>query len=215
MPMSGAAVAYCTIGGLILYSGIKGATIADTVKAALAGNLTVTSTEAISSGAAAGSSPGSVVSGAASQNYLTIANYLVGNGYSKAAAAGIVGCIAGESAGNPESVGDQGTSFGLIQEHGSQYSGLVTGDASKDLQAQLPAIIAYNNAQGQGRIDMLNQISDPVQAADFYSQYFERPKVTGSDVRASVAQQVYAELNSNASGKVTSTGYQSSNGYSY
>lgn len=54
MPMSGAAVAYCTAGGLILYSGIKGATIADTVKAALAGNLTVTGTEAITAPAAGG-----------------------------------------------------------------------------------------------------------------------------------------------------------------
>lgn len=35
----GAAVAYSVAGGLILYSGIKGATIADTVKGALSGSL--------------------------------------------------------------------------------------------------------------------------------------------------------------------------------
>lgn len=49
MAFSGAAIAYATAGGLILYSGIKGATIADTAKAVLAGNLNVTNTEAISS----------------------------------------------------------------------------------------------------------------------------------------------------------------------
>jgi hypothetical protein len=49
MPISGASVAYATIGGIVLYSGIKGATIADTVRAALTGNLTVTNTEPIES----------------------------------------------------------------------------------------------------------------------------------------------------------------------
>jgi hypothetical protein len=33
-----------------------------------------------------------------------------------------------------------------------------------------------------------------VQAAEFYSQYFERPAVTNSDVRAGVATSVYAQL---------------------
>jgi hypothetical protein len=199
MALNGVAVAYSVIGGLVLYSGIKGATIADTVKAVISGNLgSVTNTEAITSGTSTGVSSSGDVSGTASQNYILIANFLVGNGYSKAAAAGIVACIAGESSGNPEAVGDQGTSFGLIQEHGSQYSGLVTGNASKDLQAQLEAILAYNNAQGSQLIAMLNQITDPVQAADFYSQHFERPAVTNSDVVASVAKTVYAQIQSSS-----------------
>jgi hypothetical protein len=69
--MSGAAVAYCTAGGLVLYSGIKGATIADTVKAALAGNLTVTGTEAITAPAPGGqesiANSGGVPSGSAAK----------------------------------------------------------------------------------------------------------------------------------------------------
>lgn len=217
MPFSGAAVAYATVGGLILYSGIKGATISATVKGVLAGNLNVAGTQGINSGTSTTSAtgPANVVSGSANQNYLTIANYLVGNGYSKAAAAGICGCIAGESAGDPEAIGDQGTSFGLIQEHGSQYSGLVTGNRSADLSAQLSAILAYNNAQGQGLIQMLNSISDPVQAAQFYSQHFERPQVTNSDVRPAVATSVYAAITSNASGTASQNGYTSPNGYSY
>lgn len=39
MPFSGAALAYSVAGGLILFSGIKGATLSDTVKGALTGNL--------------------------------------------------------------------------------------------------------------------------------------------------------------------------------
>ena len=194
MALSAAAVAYAVAGGLVLYSGVKGATLAATAKAVLSGNLTVTGTEAIAAPAGTTGTAEAAVSGSGSANEVTAGKYLVANGYTPAAAAGIVACIAGESGGNPESVGDSGTSFGLIQEHGAQYSSLVTGNATADLNAQLAAIIAYNNAQGAGLVTMLNSISDPVQAADFYSQHFERPAVTDSDVVASVAQSVYAEL---------------------
>jgi hypothetical protein len=40
-------VAYCAVGGIILYSGIKGSTISDTFKAVVKGNLNVTDTETI------------------------------------------------------------------------------------------------------------------------------------------------------------------------
>lgn len=226
MALSGAAVGYCAVGGLVLFSGIKGATLSDTAKAVLAGNLNVTDTEGIGSAdGTAGTNPGSVQSGSASANYLTIANYLVANGYSKAAAAGICACIAGESSGNPESVEDPSDpgseGEGLIQwTPGSSYNVQITGKASADLQAQLPLIISYNNAQGSQYISMLNQIADPVDAADFYSTYFERPKVTDSDVVASVAQSVYAQITAGSTtGTTTTTGgstqYTSSNGYSY
>lgn len=198
MAISGAAVAYVTVGGLVFYSGLKGATLASTVKAVLSGNLALTDTQqtgslTVSVGSSGGSA-GSVTSGSGTANELAAAQYLMANGYTAAAAAGIAACIAGESSGNPEQTGDGGTSFGIIQEHGSQYASLVTGNATKDLQAQLPAVIAYNNAQGSGLITMLNSITDPVQAADFYSQHFERPAVTDSDVNASVAKSVYAQL---------------------
>lgn len=55
MPLSGFAVAYTATGGLILYSGIKGSTIASTVKSALSGNLTVSNTEPIATTATGGS----------------------------------------------------------------------------------------------------------------------------------------------------------------
>lgn len=200
MALSGAAVAYAVAGSLIFYSGLKGASLAATVKAVLSGNLSLTGTQIIGSpvlsvsGSSGSGSASTVASGTGTANELTAGKYLVANGYSPVAAAGIVGCIAGESAGNPESVGDQGTSFGLIQEHGSQYSNLVTGNATADLDKQLPAIVAYNNAQGTGLITMLNSITDPVQAADFYSENFERPQVKDSDVVASVATSVYSQL---------------------
>jgi cell wall-associated NlpC family hydrolase len=75
MPFSAAAVAYCTVGGLVAYSGIKGATLVDTVKAAFTGNLNVSDTETVAFGTtpASGSTPsgstpsGTIPSGAAGQ----------------------------------------------------------------------------------------------------------------------------------------------------
>lgn len=61
----GIAVAYASAGGIILYSGIKGATIADTLKAVLSGNLKVTPTEPIGSASPAASSGGTAPSGKA------------------------------------------------------------------------------------------------------------------------------------------------------
>ena len=62
------------------------------------------------------------------------------------------------------------------------------------MQNQLNAILQYNKAQGSSNVAELNAQSDPVTAADFYSEVFERPVVKDSDVRPSVAQSVFAFL---------------------
>jgi hypothetical protein len=195
--VSGLYAGVTAAGAVLVWSGWKGATLADTFRGLLAGNLNAPATEGATS---AGTSATGLPSSSASANYLTIARYLVSNGYSDAGAAGVTACIAGESGGNPESEASPGNpsgGAGLIQWTGSsyaQFSPQVTGNASADLEQQLPLVIAYNNAQGPNLVAMLNQIADPVQAADFYSQHFERPKVTGSDVVASVATSVYSQL---------------------
>jgi len=56
-------VAYCAAGGIVLFSGIKGASISDTVKAVLKGDLTVTPTQTINTSAPAGSTGSSGASG--------------------------------------------------------------------------------------------------------------------------------------------------------
>jgi uncharacterized protein YukE len=128
------------------------------------------------------------------QNEITVAMFLVEHGYSKAAAAGVAACIAGESSGSPEAVGSGG--WGLIgwtPQTPGQYQNLYpTGNASADLARQIPAILAYNNSNGN--VAALNSITDPVQAARYYSQNFERPLVTFSDVRPDVATAVYQAL---------------------
>jgi hypothetical protein len=130
-------------------------------------------------------------------NTLAIGQYLVDNGYSIAAAAGVASCVDGESGANPESVGDGGggligwTPLGSAQPDGN----IITGDASADMMTQLADILYYNADEiGQSEVAELDSQTDPVAAADFYSQNFEKPAVTDSDVVPSVADNVYSEL---------------------
>jgi hypothetical protein len=130
-------------------------------------------------------------------NTLAIGQYLVDNGYSVAAAAGVASCVDGESGANPESEGDGGggligwTPLGSAQPDGN----IITGDASADMMTQLADILYYNADEiGQSKVAELDSQTDPVAAADFYSQNFEKPAVTDSDVVPSVAENVYSEL---------------------
>ena len=130
-------------------------------------------------------------------NLLAIGQYLVDNGYSKAAAAGVASCVDGESLGNPESIGSGGG--GLIGwtplGSAAPNANIVTGNASADMMTQLADILYYNsNEIGASQVAELNSQTDPVAAADFFSQHFEKPAVTDSDVRTSVAEQVFSEL---------------------
>lgn len=194
----GLAVGMIGAGSLILYAGIKGKSIPGAVQALVRGQSpasaagAATITGATSSGGGSGSAPpGTGTAGSNVHNLIEIGKYMHANGYSRAAAAGIAGCVAGESGGNPESVGSGGN--GLIGWTPPK-PGIVTGNPTRDLNVQLPMIIEYNNAQGAGLIAQLNAISNPVSAADFYSEKFERPLVTNSDVRPSVALLVYGAL---------------------
>jgi hypothetical protein len=153
-----------------------------------------------SQGSKQSSSGGSaaVQSDIANGNYtLAIGQYLVNNGYSAAAAAGVASCVDGESGANPESEGSGGggligwTPLGSAQPDAN----IITGNVSIDMVTQLADILYYNSHEiGQSEVDELNSQTDPVAAADFYSQNFEKPAVTDSDVRTSVAEQVYSEL---------------------
>ncbi len=136
----------------------------------------------------------------ASGNYLlAVGQYLVENGYSAAAAAGVASCVDGESGGNPESVGSGGG--GLIGwtpiSSAEPNSNIITGNPAQDMMTQLSDLLYYNSTEiGQSLVDELNSQTDPVAAADFFSQNFEKPAVTDSDVVPSVAEQIYSELGS-------------------
>jgi len=209
MAVNGLAFGYIAGGFVLLWSGIKNQSPATVIKDLLSGNLSglkaegtlfSTATPSIgvsddsTSSANESSGPGtSAPSGDTKTNAQNIYNYMKESaGYSAYAAAGIVACCYGESGCDPESVGSGGA--GLIawtppssmQQYGGtcHQAGIGNNSTSTDFDNQLKAIVGYNNAQGSEYISMLNQQTSIQTAADVYSQYFERPAQTDSDVNA-------------------------------
>lgn len=122
------------------------------------------------------------------QNAGVIGGYLLSNGYSKNATAGILGNMYRESHGDPESVGTGGG--GLIG-FTPLPPGYVTGNPQKDMQTQLPAVLKFNQIWSQ-YIPMLNAASSPTVAADIYVKYFERAGVPAAAEREQSATDVAA-----------------------
>src|SRR5215470_12223995 len=80
---------------------------------------------------------------------------LTSQGASSIQALGIEANIINESGFNVGAVGDQGTSFGLVQQHGN-YGYLVTGNTIADLNAQvslLKSLGGFQAASGQTAAD--------------------------------------------------------------
>lgn len=136
------------------------------------------------------------LTGGNASGLLGIARYLMTQGLSKAAAAGVASVISGESGGNPESRQQGGTGWGLIQWTGNTvglpagYSG-ITGNVQRDMAAQLAGVIGY--IRSRGGIGAINAAGNPVAAGDVFSRY-EAPAVPLSDTRPGIADQIFAML---------------------
>lgn len=131
---------------------------------------------------------GSGAGGPLPANYATIVSFLMANGYTGNAAAGIAGNIYQESMGNPESVGSGGG--GLIGWT-PLPGGLVTGNEAADLQAQLKAILDFNQQWSQ-YLPALNGAGSPAAAADIYVTDFERAGIPATSSREAAATAVAA-----------------------
>jgi hypothetical protein len=119
-------------------------------------------------------------------NVTAIVSFLIANGYSHNAAAGIAGNIYQESKGNPESVGMGGG--GLIGWT-PLPSGFVTGNVTADLQTQLNALLTYNQGWSQ-YISTLNAAASPADAAYIYVTDFERAGIPAASTREAAATNV-------------------------
>jgi Phage tail lysozyme len=119
-------------------------------------------------------------------NVTAIVSFLIANGYSDNAAAGIAGNMYQESKGNPESEGMGGG--GLIG-FTPLPGGYVTGNPSADLQTQLSAVLTYNQ-QWAGYLPELNDAATPADAAYIYVTDFERAGIPAASNRESSAQSV-------------------------
>lgn len=89
-------------------------------------------------------------------NLVALARWLMTQGYSRAAAAGIAGTVAGESGGSPESVGSGGA--GLIgwtpPSSAAPVTPIVTGNWQRDWDVQLQDLLRYadtNSAEAVAR----------------------------------------------------------------
>jgi hypothetical protein len=120
------------------------------------------------------------------ENVSAIVNFLVANGYSRNAAAGIAGNIYQESKGDPESVGTGGG--GLIGWT-PLPSGFVTGNPGADLRTQLAAILTYNQ-RWSSYIPALNAAATPAGAAYIYVTDFERAGIPAASTREASAEAV-------------------------
>ena len=119
-------------------------------------------------------------------NVTAIVSFLLANGYTNNAAAGIAGNIYQESKGNVESVGMGGG--GLIGWT-PLPSGFVTGNVSADLQTQLSALLTYNQGWAQ-YLPALNAAASPADAAYIYVTDFERAGIPAASTREASATNV-------------------------
>jgi Phage tail lysozyme len=119
-------------------------------------------------------------------NVTAIVSFLLANGYSDNAAAGIAGNMYQESKGNPESAGMGGG--GLIG-FTPLPSGYVTGDSAADLQTQLKAVLTYNQ-QWSSYLPELNDAASPADAASVYVTDFERAGIPAASTREASAEDV-------------------------
>ena len=143
-------------------------------------------TPAASQPAAATTLSCNLSSGLLPENVSAIVSFLLANGYSDNAAAGIAGNIYQESKGDPEAVGDGGG--GLIG-FTPLPAGYVTGNATTDLQTQLAAVLTYNQIWSS-YLPALNSAASPADAADIYVTDFERAGIPVTATREASAEDV-------------------------
>jgi hypothetical protein len=118
----------------------------------------------------------------------SIVSFLLANGYSDNAAAGIAGNMYQESKGDPESEGMGGG--GLIG-FTPLPAGYVTGNPTADLETQLNAVLTYNQGWAS-YIPELNSAATPADAAYIYVTDFERAGIPAASTREASADAVAA-----------------------
>jgi hypothetical protein len=125
------------------------------------------------------------------ENVTAIVSFLLANGYSDNAAAGIAGNMYQESKGDPESVGMGGG--GLIG-FTPLPAGYVTGNPTADLQTQLRAVLTYNQGWAS-YLPALNSAASPADAAYIYVTDFERAGIPAASTREASAAAVASACN--------------------
>lgn len=208
MALNGAAVAYTIMGGLVAYSGFKGATLVDTARAVFSGNLTLKDTQTISitndSGTGTSQPSSDAAPGDTVQNGTSIYKYLRSAGYTPIQAAGAIASIYGESSWNPEAVGTGGAGLiawtppSTMTKYGAtcHAAGIGNKTTQQDFDSQLPAILNYVSQTGaSSAVGMMAGASSVSQSAQIWGQKVEKYGIndvhtTGVDLAVQIAKSV-------------------------
>jgi len=154
--------------------------------------------------AAAGTSAAGITAGSDSQNGTAIYRYLRSQGYTPMQAAGAVCSMWGEAGWDPESwdLDTNGLySGGIMQWNGPNYPNYVgqtqpSGNATADLQRQLPAVIKFVNGTGkQGYVSQMADAPTVLAASQIWSSNVEEAGIsdahaTGALYAAQIAKAV-------------------------
>jgi tape measure domain-containing protein len=143
--------------------------------------------------------------GSSSANVSYMWKYLKGQGFTDAAAAGVIGTLQGESGKglNTTAVGDHGTSYGIAQWHNGRWNNLVSyahkhGMAPSELAAQA-GFLMQELGQGAsgGSLSSLKSMKNVDAVVARMVRNFERPAdVAGNIRRRSVlGENVYKQMN--------------------
>lgn len=131
-------------------------------------------------------------------NGVEIARYLTQKGYSLSQASGIAGNIYVESGYKTGALGDNGTSYGLVQWHNTRWEKLIkfceeNGLDSASVEGQLIYLDwELKTHEKNARIELM-KTTTPQDAAYAFAKYFERPSKI-SPKRMSKAQEIYNQI---------------------
>ena len=160
----------------------------------LCAGATASGTGAVS--AATGTSAAGITAGSDSQNGTAIYRYLRAQGYTPMQAAGATCSMWGEAGWNPESWGLDSNgldSGGIMQWNGPNYPNYVgqsrpSGNATADLQRQLPAVIKFVDGTGkQGYVSMMTGAASVLAASQIWSSYVEEAEVSDAHPAGALA----------------------------
>jgi hypothetical protein len=135
-----------------------------------------------------------------------VITFLKNKGLTTSQAAGVAGNMSIESGFQPDIIGDNGTSYGLVQWHADRWTNLKQYCAKNDLDAasvegQLEFLWhELKNNAGLGYTELIKQ-TNPRDAAEVFAKHFERPAHISSN-RMSNAENYYNEYTKHAADKI-------------
>jgi murein DD-endopeptidase MepM/ murein hydrolase activator NlpD len=137
---------------------------------------------------------------------MRVISFFKNKGLTTSQASGIAGNMSIESTFKPDVVGDNGTSYGLVQWHADRWTNLKQYCAKNNLdsasvEGQLEFLwYELKNNSGLGYTNLIQQ-TNPRDAAEVFAKHFERPTHISPE-RMNNAEKYYNEYTKHAADKI-------------